>query len=899
MAKMSASGLSLCVYLAAQLLGCFDASAQGPGPGPGPQPTPDPWIVNGSTINPNGLKVITAASTTSQAGFNLPHGAAPSAPVNGDLWTTTGGMFTRVNGVTVQWGGLNVANTWTQTQTFSAIAMSGASSIFMNAGPASPVTGVSQSVDWNWGTTAAQAELVAAGSIYAPPLVERSGVGFSKICNNADSPGSNCNTSYFYAQADNANQNVVPVIMQCLVNVANGACWGFNSIVSDSGVDGAKLTGEIDCAPTPGHLPSTDSTCLAINILNRNLRGPAVFINTPNGGGVTNGIAMGGTYNSSLIAVLGGSSITNYILDASQVTPGLGAIIVHNASGVFFANASGAGTPAEVVNDSSNNFGMSAGSGGLVKVWTNGFGTCQAVADTVNVAFGFGTCTPFSDTGLAGGVFRNDSTTSTRLTVANAGTGLNSASQFALEVGSNFGTGIVVGALINNSGSPYYQLSGGSAVTNWQMNFPSYNWQDNAGTPHLLMNLALATTANLQIGNPGTTGGSVKLSTAANSNTLSLITATIATASRTVTFPDPGGADTVVYNALAATLTNKTISGASNTLSNIGNASLTNSATTVNGQTCTLGSTCTVTAVASSLVMPVTVSGTVTSGGIPYFSSTTNMATSALLAANALMIGGGAGVAPSTTTTGTGVITALGINVGSAGAFVTFNGAGGTPSSMTATNLTGTASGLTAGNVTTNANLTGVITSSGNATSIASQTGTGTKFVVDTSPTIVTPTIVTATITNINAPSGQNVNITGSAGNGVVFNGGSANEIPAQIVGNHSDKFAFFRIYNANQGSNVVDFGVDSNGAGRISLPTAVAAGSYSWALIYQGTQQLGVSTSGVLTVNSATMLATNTSFTNGAAASSGTLTNAPAAGNPTKWVPINDNGTTRYVPTW
>lgn len=38
---------------------------------------------------------------------------------------------------------------------------------------------------------------------------------------------------------------------------------------------------------------------------------------------------------------------------------------------------------------------------------------------------------------------------------------------------------------------------------------------------------------------------------------------------------------------------------------------------------------------------------------------------------------------------------------------------------MTATNLTGTASGLTAGNVTTNANLTGVVTSVGNATSIA------------------------------------------------------------------------------------------------------------------------------------------------------------------------------------
>jgi hypothetical protein len=37
----------------------------------------------------------------------------------------------------------------------------------------------------------------------------------------------------------------------------------------------------------------------------------------------------------------------------------------------------------------------------------------------------------------------------------------------------------------------------------------------------------------------------------------------------------------------------------------------------------------------------------------------------------------------------------------------------------------------------------------------------------------------------------------------------------------------------------------------------------------------------------------------NGAGAATGTLTNAPVAGNPTKWITINDNGTTRYIPAW
>lgn len=47
------------------------------------------------------------------------------------------------------------------------------------------------------------------------------------------------------------------------------------------------------------------------------------------------------------------------------------------------------------------------------------------------------------------------------------------------------------------------------------------------------------------------------------------------------------------------------------------------------------------------------------------------------------------------------------------------------------------------------------------------------------------------------------------------------------------------------------------------------------------------------------TLLSTLAAIANGAAAQVGTLTNSPAAGNPTKWIPINDNGITRYIPAW
>lgn len=44
--------------------------------------------------------VQTVASTTSVAGLRVAHGIAPTAPVNGDVWSTTAGLFIQINGVT-------------------------------------------------------------------------------------------------------------------------------------------------------------------------------------------------------------------------------------------------------------------------------------------------------------------------------------------------------------------------------------------------------------------------------------------------------------------------------------------------------------------------------------------------------------------------------------------------------------------------------------------------------------------------------------------------------------------------------------------------------------------------------------------------------------------------------
>ncbi len=77
--------------------------------------------------------------------------------------------------------------------------------------------------------------------------------------------------------------------------------------------------------------------------------------------------------------------------------------------------------------------------------------------------------------------------------------------------------------------------------------------------------------------------------------------------------------------------------------------------------------------------------------GAPVRATSPTLTTPNLGTPSAVVLTSGTGLPISTglTGAGTGVLTALAVNVGSAGAFVTYNGAGGTPSAITLTNGTG------------------------------------------------------------------------------------------------------------------------------------------------------------------------------------------------------------------
>lgn len=133
-----------------------------------------------------------------------------------------------------------------------------------------------------------------------------------------------------------------------------------------------------------------------------------------------------------------------------------------------------------------------------------------------------------------------------------------------------------------------------------------------------------------------------------------------------------------------------------------------------------------------------------TSGGVLAFTASGTIASSSALAANAIVVGGGAGAAPSTVTTGSDVLTALSKNVGSAGAFVVNGGALGTPSSGTLTNATGlpVASGISG-------------LGSDVATALAVNVGTSGAFVVN-GGALGTPS--SGTVTNLTGTASININ---------------------------------------------------------------------------------------------------------------------------------------------
>jgi hypothetical protein len=141
-----------------------------------------------------------------------------------------------------------------------------------------------------------------------------------------------------------------------------------------------------------------------------------------------------------------------------------------------------------------------------------------------------------------------------------------------------------------------------------------------SGSTNTLSNIGNSSLTNSAISINGSSvslGGSITV-TATASNALTIGTGLSGTSYNGSTAVTIAIDSTVATLTGTQTLTNKTISGASNTLTNIANASLSNSAITINGSSVSLGSSVTVTATATNaLTIGTGLTGTSYNGSTP------------------------------------------------------------------------------------------------------------------------------------------------------------------------------------------------------------------------------------------------------------------------------------------
>ena len=174
---------------------------------------------------------------------------------------------------------------------------------------------------------------------------------------------------------------------------------------------------------------------------------------------------------------------------------------------------------------------------------------------------------------------------------------------------------------------------------------------------------------------------------------------------------------------------------------------------------------------------------------------------------------------------GTGVLTALAVNVGSSGAFVVNGGALGTPSSGTLSSCTGLPISTGVSGLGSNVATFLATPSSANlASAVTDETGSGALVFANT-PTLVTPVLGVATATSING-----LTITSSTGTLTVTNGKTLSASNSITIAGTDGKTATFSnsLTFAGTDSTTMTFPGESASVGYLNVPQNSKSAAYT-----------------------------------------------------------------------
>lgn len=386
-------------------------------------------------------ELVTAASGTGGAGFNLPPGSAPTSPNNGDVWVTSAGLFVRVVGVTVGPLGTGGGSSLTVTDgthtvtnvatlTFSGCTISGSggsvtatctgglSTITEGSTPTSGFTTGYLMVGNAGGTNTPGQVAPNAASLAVTAMTSTSGgtvgnVGGQESFNNTGLTATLPNTSSLGAGQTVflVNQNSSALTIANGGQTINGGMasatslhqYGFMSVIGNS-------AGGLDLWGFPGY------GTITTNALGKFLDGTGAMTASSivdNGSGVTVGSPTGGaqgagTVNAANLYVNGVAVTAGGI---STVTDGTntqtGATTLSLGTGLQTTNGSTGTAPialVEVLNTQSTNsaYAIQATDGAKTILRTNSVAASDTIPVATTSGFGAGFGVTYDTTSVAG-----------------------------------------------------------------------------------------------------------------------------------------------------------------------------------------------------------------------------------------------------------------------------------------------------------------------------------------------------------------------------------------------------------------------------------------------------------------------------------------------------------------